>query len=59
MALYACAFVMVGNLRTEQDDPEHRRKIKEADTQALAVQAANENRVTIHQPDGETQGERH
>ena len=50
---------MVGNLRTEQDDPEHRRKIKEADTQALAVQAANENRVTIHQPDGETQGERH
>ncbi|WP_269928371.1 RbtT/DalT/CsbX family MFS transporter [Kocuria massiliensis] len=51
VALYACAFIMVGNLRTEQDDPEHRRKIKEADTQALAIQEANENRVTIQQPE--------
>ena len=47
VALYGCAFIMVGHLRTEQDDPEHRRKIKEADTQALAIQEANENHVTI------------
>ncbi|WP_129657206.1 RbtT/DalT/CsbX family MFS transporter [Rothia uropygialis] len=57
VALYACAFVMVGNLRTEQDDPEHRRKIKEADTEALAIQEAREggnSNVTIQQPGDRT-----
>ncbi len=45
--LYGCAFIMVGNLRTEQDDPDHRHKIRVADTQVLAIQAAEERRVKI------------
>lgn len=49
VALYACAFIMVGNMRTQQDDPEYRRKIRDADTQALAIQAANERRVNIEE----------
>lgn len=48
VALYASAFVMVGNLRTEQDDPVKRQQMREADTQALAIQAANERRVHIN-----------
>lgn len=47
VALYACAFVMVGNLRTQQDDPEHRQKIRDADTAALEILAANKQRTTI------------
>ncbi len=50
VALYACAFVMVGNLRTQQDDPEHRRQIRDADTASLAIQAANNQQTTIHAP---------
>ncbi|MCP3425420.1 RbtT/DalT/CsbX family MFS transporter [Rothia sp. AR01] len=49
VALYAAAFVMVGHLRTRQDDPAYRREIREADTQALEVQRAEaeQARVTI------------
>lgn len=49
VALYGCAFIMVGNLRTDQDNPEHRQQVRDADTQALAVQAANERRVNIEE----------
>lgn len=47
VALYACAFVMVGNLRTQQDDPAHRQSIRDADTAALQIQAANHQNTTI------------
>lgn len=47
VGLYACAFIMVGNLRTEQDDPAHRAELREADTAALAIQAANQRRTTV------------
>ncbi len=47
VALYGCAFVMVGNLRTDQDDPVKRQQVRDADTAALAIQAANERRVNI------------
>ena len=49
VALYAAAFIMVGNLRTRQDDPEYRREIREADTQAIEVQHAKDqqSQVTI------------
>lgn len=49
VALYACAFIMVGNMRTRQDDPEYRKKIRDADTAALEILAANKQRTNIQE----------
>lgn len=47
VALYGCAFVMVGNLRTDQDDPVKRQQIRDADTAALEILAANKQQVNV------------
>lgn len=59
VAMYGLAWIMVGNLRSDQDDPVKRAKIKEMDTQALAVVAANEQRTTIQTPVEEEQPRGH
>lgn len=53
VGMYALAWIMIGHLRTDQDDPVKRQAIKDADTQALAIQAANDQRTTIQTADGE------
>ncbi|QRZ61837.1 RbtT/DalT/CsbX family MFS transporter [Rothia sp. ZJ932] len=49
VALYGCAFIMVGNLRTEQDDPVKRQQMRDADTAALEILAANKQRTDIRE----------
>lgn len=47
VALYGCAFIMVGNLRTDQDDPVKRQQMRDADTAALEILAANKQQTKI------------